>query len=172
MQNSTSSSQMQNSTSSCKLQNSTSSYPLTLMETGSDILFFWVARMHMICRSLSLSLSPPFLSVALHPLVRDSRGRKMSKSLGNVVDPLDFIDGISLDKMREKISLGNVPTNELKAALSTVSKDFPNGITSCGVDALRFSLIDYLVQERAISLDPKRIIGSSQLCNKIWNALR
>jgi valyl-tRNA synthetase len=145
--------------------------PLDVMETGSDILFFWVARMEMLCSALTGGVGP-FKSVVLHPMVRDAQGRKMSKSLGNVVDPVDIMDGITLEGMKAKIVEGNVPAAELKRALQIVARDFPQGIPPCGADALRFTLLSYLSQNRSLNLDPRRVVGSVHLANKIWNAVR
>lgn len=86
-------------------------YPLSVMETGSDILFFWVARMSMLCSFLSGQ--SPFHSIALHPLVRDREGRKMSKSLGNVIDPLNIISGCSIDTLKSSLLTGNLPPSEV-----------------------------------------------------------
>lgn len=109
------------------------------METGTDILFFWIARMVMLCDNLSGK--PPFRSVYLHPLVRDSQGRKMSKSLGNVIDPLDFIHGKELQELLENLNKGNLDPNEVGHAKALLEKQFPNGIPECGADGLRAALI-------------------------------
>ena len=116
-------------------------YPTSLLETGWDILFFWVARMIML--GIKLTGKVPFREVYCHPLVRDSEGRKMSKSLGNVIDPLDVMDGITLEKLNEKLLVGNLDQKELATATKFQRTSFPDGIPECGADALRFSLINY-----------------------------
>uniref|UniRef100_A0AAV1T3D3 valine--tRNA ligase n=1 Tax=Peronospora matthiolae TaxID=2874970 RepID=A0AAV1T3D3_9STRA len=147
-----------------------SSYPLDVMETGSDILFFWVARMAMLCEELSGRV--PFTKVLLHPMVRDKAGRKMSKSVGNVIDPLHVIKGISLDQLRTDLQSGNVGPRELKKAEKELVKEFPQGIPSCGADALRFALASYLQQGRQINMDVQRVVSYRHFCNKVWNAVR
>lgn len=116
-------------------------YPTSLLETGWDILFFWVARMIMF--GLKLTGKVPFTEVYCHSLIRDSEGRKMSKSLGNVIDPLDIMEGIELQKLHEKLLLGNLDPKELKTASKYQQTAFPQGIPECGADALRFSLVSY-----------------------------
>ena len=116
-------------------------YPTSLLETGWDILFFWVARMIML--GIKLTGKVPFREVYCHSLVRDSEGRKMSKSLGNVIDPLDVMDGITLEKLNDKLLIGNLDQKELATASKFQKTSFPNGIPECGADALRFSLINY-----------------------------
>lgn len=145
-------------------------YPGTILETGADILFFWVARMVMMGQELTGSL--PFKTIFLHPIVRDSQGRKISKSLGNVIDPLEIISSISLDAMIAKLHEGNLDVKELKRAETEKRKDFPSGIPECGADALRFGMLAYMSQGRSINLDVKRIIGYRQFCNKLWNAVK
>ncbi|WAR22740.1 SYVC-like protein [Mya arenaria] len=130
-------------------------YPGTLLETGHDILFFWVARM-----------------VFLHAMIRDAHGRKMSKSLGNVIDPLDVINGISLEELHNRLKDGNLEDKELKKAKEGQKQDYPNGIPECGTDALRFALIAYTSQGRDINLDVLRVQGYRFFCNKLWNATR
>ena len=116
-------------------------YPTTVLETGWDILFFWVARMIML--GLKMTGQVPFREVYCHSLVRDSEGRKMSKSLGNVLDPLDVMEGITLDKLNNKLLVGNLDQKELATAQKFQKTSFPDGIPECGADALRFSLINY-----------------------------
>ncbi len=145
-------------------------YPNSIIETGYDILFFWVARMVMIGKQLTGQL--PFKKILLHSLVRDCRGRKMSKSLGNVIDPLDVIHGITLDDMKARLHLGNLNTNEIDLASKDLSHDFPNGIPACGTDALRFALVSYTIQTGDINLDILRIVGYRGFCNKIWNVFK
>ncbi|CAG5125802.1 unnamed protein product, partial [Candidula unifasciata] len=135
-------------------------YPGHLLETGHDILFFWVARMVML--GLTLLDKLPFRDVYLHAMVRDSHGRKMSKSLGNIIDPLDVIRGIELEVTRFSKTFHYV----LQKA------DYPNGIPECGVDALRFALVSYTAQGRDINLDVLRVQGYRFFCNKLWNATK
>lgn len=116
-------------------------YPTTVLETGWDILFFWVARMIML--GIKLTGQVPFREVYCHSLVRDSEGRKMSKSLGNVLDPLDVMEGITLDNLNGKLLVGNLDQKELATAQKFQKASFPDGIPECGADALRFSLINY-----------------------------
>ncbi|POM60207.1 Valyl-tRNA synthetase [Phytophthora palmivora] len=151
-------------------QDLNSSYPLDVMETGSDILFFWVARMAMLCEEFSGRV--PFEKVLLHPMVRDKAGRKMSKSLGNVIDPLHVINGISLEQLLTDLQGGNVGQRELKKAEKELKKEFPKGIPTCGADALRFTLASYLQQGRQINMDVQRVVSYRHFCNKVWNAVR
>lgn len=113
-------------------------YPTQMLETGWDILPFSVARMVLL--GITLTGQIPFNEVLCHGLIRDPEGRKMSKSLGNVVDPVDLIEGIELFKLQEKLKMGNLPGQEAKRALQGQRKLFPNGIPQCGTDALRFGL--------------------------------
>jgi len=145
-------------------------YPTSLLETGLDILFFWVARMVMM--GLELTDHLPFHTVYLHAMVRDKDGRKMSKSLGNVIDPLEVIRGCSLDSLHAKVDGGNLPLKEIQKAKQDLSTDFPDGIPECGSDALRFGLLAYTIQGRDVNLDIKRVVGCRQFCNKLWNATR
>lgn len=116
-------------------------YPTSVLETGWDILFFWVARMIML--GIKLTGQVPFREVYCHSLVRDSEGRKMSKSLGNVVDPLDVMEGIELQALHDKLLVGNLDPKELATATKFQKTAFPDGIPECGADALRFSLVSY-----------------------------
>nr|XP_033772226.1 valine--tRNA ligase, mitochondrial isoform X2 [Geotrypetes seraphini] len=145
-------------------------YPNSLLETGSDLLFFWVARMVMLGEQLTGQL--PFTQVFLHSMVRDSHGRKMSKSLGNIVDPLDVISGVSLQTLQDKLRDGNLDPREIAVAEKGQRKDFPNGLPECGTDALRFALCTHKVQGDEINLDISRVQTARHFCNKIWNALR
>uniref|UniRef100_A0A0D3FCW2 valine--tRNA ligase n=1 Tax=Oryza barthii TaxID=65489 RepID=A0A0D3FCW2_9ORYZ len=139
-------------------------YPGSVLETGHDILFFWVARMVMM--GMQLGGDVPFQKVYLHPMIRDAHGRKMSKSLGNVIDPVDVINGIPLEGLLKRLEEGYLDPNELNIASDGKKKDFPDGIAECGTDALRFALSD------KINLDIKRVVGYRQWCNKLWNAIR
>ncbi|ORM40217.1 putative valine-tRNA ligase [Babesia sp. Xinjiang] len=145
-------------------------FPTTLLETGNDIIFFWVARMVMM--SLHLVGKLPFSTVYLHPLVRDARGEKMSKSKGNVLDPLEVIEGATLDSLIEKLHNSSLPQGEIKKAIVLQKQQFPQGIPACGADALRLGLLSLTRQNRAILLDVNKIICSKHFGNKIWNALK
>eukprot|EP00978_Attheya_sp_CCMP212_P004890 scaffold10708_cov50-Attheya_sp.AAC.9 len=145
-------------------------YPTSLLETGCDILFFWVARMVMM--GLQLTDILPFKTVYLHAMVRDKEGRKMSKSLGNVIDPLEVIHGCTLESLISKLEAGNLPPKEVVKAKKDQEADFPDGIPECGSDALRFGLLAYTVQGKDVNLDIKRVVGYRQFCNKLWNATR
>lgn len=141
-------------------------FPGDLLETGYDILFFWVARMVMM--SLELTGKLPFHTVFLHPMVRDKDGAKMSKSKGNVIDPLEVMDSCTLDVLLKKLEESNLPSTEVQKAKVDKTKEFPSGIPECGTDALRFGLMSYMVQS-SINLDVKRVVGYRQFCNKLWN---
>lgn len=145
-------------------------YPGSLLETGSDILFFWVARMVMM--GLQLTDQLPFHTVYLHAMVRDKDGRKMSKSLGNVIDPLEVIKGCTLESLLKKLENGNLPAKEVEKCKKDQTADFPEGIPECGSDALRFGLLAYTVQGKDVNLDIKRVVGYRNFCNKLWNATR
>lgn len=145
-------------------------YPGTLLETGHDILFFWVARMVIFGRALLGEL--PFFEVYLHAMVRDAHGRKMSKTLGNTIDPIDVITGISLEDLHKRLEEGNLDPKELLKAKAGQKADYPNGIPECGTDALRFALIAYTSQGRDINLDVLRVQGYRFFCNKLWNATK
>ncbi|CAH9105689.1 unnamed protein product [Cuscuta europaea] len=145
-------------------------YPTSVLETGHDILFFWVARMVML--GIKLGGDVPFTKVYLHPMVRDAHGRKMSKTLGNVIDPLEVINGITLEDLHKRLEEGNLDPSEVETAKEGQKKDFPNGIPECGADALRFALISYTSQSDRINLDIQRVVGYRQWCNKLWNAIR
>jgi valyl-tRNA synthetase len=143
-------------------------YPGSLLETGHDILFFWVARMVMLGFELLDKL--PFTEVYLHAMIRDKYGRKMSKSLGNVIDPLDVINGIQLEDLHKQLYDGNLEAKEIERAKAGQKLDFPQGIPECGTDALRFALCSYTSQGRDINLDVLRVQGYRFFCNKLWNA--
>lgn len=145
-------------------------FPGHLLETGNDILFFWVARMVMM--SLALTDQLPFKTVYLHAMVRDKQGRKMSKTLGNVIDPVDVMEGRSLDYLLQGLRLGNLALKEVKTAENGMKENFKNGLPECGADALRFGLLDYTKQGREINLDVEKIHTFRKFCNKIWNICR
>ncbi|XP_069957759.1 valine--tRNA ligase isoform X2 [Cherax quadricarinatus] len=146
-------------------------YPNTLLETGHDILFFWVARMVFFGQKLLGKL--PFKQVYLHAMVRDAHGRKMSKSLGNVIDPMDVIHGITLQELNKQLDdNSNLDPNEIAKAKEGQKSDYPQGIPECGTDALRFALCAYTSQGRDINLDVLRVNGYRNFCNKLWNATK
>ena len=105
-------------------------------------------------------------------MVRDAHGRKMSKSLGNVIDPISVIEGISLEALQKTLEGGNLDPKEIDKAKAGQKADFPDGIEECGTDALRFALVAYTAQGRDVNLDVKRVVGYRHWCNKLWNALR
>ncbi|KAK4099172.1 hypothetical protein N658DRAFT_517593 [Parathielavia hyrcaniae] len=143
-------------------------FPTSLLETGWDIIPFWVARM--VFLGLKLTGKVPFSEIFCHSLIRDSDGRKMRKSLGNVVDPLDVIRGIELQSLHNKLLTGNLASTEVEKATRYQKTAFPQGIPECGADALRFSLIAYTTGGGDINFDVKVIHGYRRFCNKIWNA--
>uniref|UniRef100_A0A0N4Z0P1 Valine--tRNA ligase, mitochondrial n=1 Tax=Parastrongyloides trichosuri TaxID=131310 RepID=A0A0N4Z0P1_PARTI len=145
-------------------------FPGALLETGHDILFFWVARMVFLSQELTGQL--PFKEVYLHAMIRDCHGRKMSKSLGNIIDPLHVIKGITLAELNAELATGNLDPKELEKAQKGQCNDYPNGIPECGTDALRFSLMAYTSQGRDINLDVLRVQGYRFFCNKIWQAVK
>ncbi|CAO3626229.1 unnamed protein product [Cunninghamella blakesleeana] len=145
-------------------------YPLQVMETGHDILFFWVARMAMLCNYFAKS--PPFQDIFLHSMIRDAQGRKMSKSLGNVIDPLHVINGIDLDSLKRNLLTGNLPEKEIQTSTRNLEREYPKGIPACGTDSLRFALIAYTQQARQINLDINNVVQTSYFCNKLWNLFK
>ncbi|KIK07612.1 hypothetical protein K443DRAFT_673192 [Laccaria amethystina LaAM-08-1] len=145
-------------------------YPCTLLETGWDILFFWVARMVLL--GIHLTGKVPFNEVLCHAMIRDAHGRKMSKSLGNVIDPIDVIQGLPLEDLHQKLYEGNLDEKEIVKAKAGQKKDFPKGIPQCGTDALRFALCAYSGGGRDINLEILRVEGYRKFCNKIFNATK
>lgn len=106
----------------------------------------------------------------MHPIIRDAHGRKMSKSLGNVIDPTDVICGITLEDLHKTLLDSNLDPKEIAKAIAGQKQDFPNGIPECGTDAMRFALCSYNLQSRDINLDILRVQGYRFFCNKLWNA--
>lgn len=146
-------------------------YPLQVMETGFDILFFWVARMAMLTNYFT-NHKLPFETIYLHAMVRDAQGRKMSKSLGNVIDPLHVIEGVSLQNMKDNLLHTNLPEKEIGTSTRNLEKEYPEGIPPCGTDSLRFALVQYTQQSRQINLDISNVIQTSYFCNKLWNLFK
>eukprot|EP00924_Labyrinthula_sp_SR-Ha-C_P014164 snap_masked-scaffold_72-processed-gene-0.19-mRNA-1 protein AED:0.02 eAED:0.02 QI:0/-1/0/1/-1/1/1/0/1066 len=145
-------------------------FPNSILETGHDIIFFWVARMVMM--SLTLMDKLPFKTVYLHAIVRDRFGRKMSKSLGNVIDPLAVVNGATSKELEDTLRSGNLPTKEVEKALKGQQQEFPDGIPKCGADALRFGLLANIGQGRDVNLDIKNIFFQRKFCNKLWQVTR
>ena len=145
-------------------------HPTSILVTGFDIIFFWVARMIMI--SQKFLKEPPFKKVFIHGLVRDSEGQKMSKSKGNIIDPIDVIDGIPLKTLIAKRTENLIVPSLREKIERATKKEFPSGIPSFGTDALRLTFASLASGSRDINFDVKRVEGYRNFCNKLWNASR
>lgn len=149
-------------------------YPLDIMETGHDIFLFWVAKMVMLGKQLTGQY--PFKNILLHGIIRDSEGRKMSKSKGNVIAPEQIVNGSTVDELcselDKSLKSGILEEKEYKKSIANVKRTFPKGIPECGTDALRFTLCTYDITETFINFNVNQCIANKLFFNKIWNATK
>lgn len=149
-------------------------FPLSFMETGHDIIFFWVVRM--VILSLAFEDRLPFSKVLFHGMICDANGKKMSKSKGNVVDPLHVINGVSLEHLLEETKKyyknGVLNEEEFKTASQSIKKLFPKGIPECGADALRLALLEKDFRGHQVNFDVTQVVANKKFCNKMFQTFK